>query len=113
MKYWFSAFWPAERPVVGLTVNPRPSAPAQVCAGRLVIVPSGLLKQGTGGLPGSVARAVTIFCCSNLRSLGEKGFEVANGLGPAKIELSVKRGTAFCASCLKPSNAPKRNVLSF
>src|SRR5579864_2303448 len=101
-----------DRPVAGLTVSPSPSAPAQVCAGRLVIVPSGLLKQGTVGFPGSVASAVTIVCCSDLRSFGEKGFDVASGFGPAKIELFVNKGTAFCEFCNKPSKDPNKKVLS-
>ena len=30
-----------------------------------------------------------------------------------KILVFVSKGTAFCASCLKPSKATNRNVLSF
>src|ERR1700726_2380118 len=77
----------------------------------------------TGGLLGGVrqttlgadevAKAVTTACCANLGSLCENGFPVAVKEGPAKIELSVSRGTEFCESCRRPSKDANRKVLSF
>src|SRR5215472_12343075 len=107
------AFCVSDSPVSGLTVKPSPSAPAQVFAGSVTIVPSGLFRQGTSGFPSSVARPVTMDCCAFRKSDGKKGFDIANGLGPAKIELCVSKGTAFCESCRRPSKAPYKNVLSF
>ena len=38
---------------------------------------------------------------------------VAAAEGPAKIELSVSKGTEFCESCRRPSKEANRKVLSF
>src|SRR5579872_2319508 len=100
------------KPVTGLTVKPLCSAPAQVCAGKEVIVPLGLLMQGTSGFPGSLANALTIACCAALGSPAAKAVGAA-AVGPAKIKLFVRRGTAFCEFCSRPSNAPNKKVLSF
>src|SRR5215469_2551345 len=103
-------FCVADNPVAGLTVNPNPSAPAHICGDRKT-GPLGLLRHGTmGGRPGVVMRAVTMACCAFLGSDGKNGFEVASGLGPAKMELCVSKGTAFWESCRRPSKAPYKYV---
>src|SRR5215472_11328557 len=112
MRKLLSAFCPAVRPVTGLTVRPSCKAPAQVCAGRLVIAPFGLFKQGTVGFPGSLTKAVTTLCCAALGSPVGKAVGDA-AVGPAKIELSVKRETAFWASWRSPSKARNKWVLPF
>src|ERR1035438_4238545 len=56
-----------------------------------------------------------ICCCAGLGSLAGRvagsGFSAMEG--PAKIELSVSRGTEFCEFCRRPSKEVNRKVLFF
>src|ERR1051326_2242825 len=91
---------------------------AHVCAGTFVVgfgggspklaataAPTGPLKHGTVGSPGRFASPF-----APVRIAAWLFPEFVSG---RKMFVFVSRGTAFCASCLSPSNAANRKVLSF
>src|ERR1700677_3032786 len=90
-------------------VNTLLSTPAQTAGGKFVCpvngggspaetaAPIGPLRQGTEEA-GFAAKVLSCCCWSKV--------------GP-KMEELVSKGTEFCESCRKPSNAAKMKVLSF
>src|SRR5579863_7129610 len=82
----------------GFTVKASWRIPAQTAGGT---------TTGEAGAGGS--KQVTVGC-DEVASAPRMAFCAAVA---RKILVSVNSGTAFCASCRKPSNATNRNVLSF
>src|SRR6202162_6346987 len=108
--------WQGE--ALGVIVKHPESTAAQSGAGNTVaskifVGSAGSDKHGTMVPEDWVANPLTTLCCADLGSKVGNGLVVAVGEGPAKIELSVNKGTESCASERRPSKEMKRNVLSF
>src|SRR5476649_592125 len=83
----------------GLTVRIDVKAKAHVGPGRKV--------GGAVGFPGTLRHGTAPGCAANCPISAWSAAVVL------KILVEVKIGTAFWASCINPSNAANRNVLSF
>src|SRR5580698_7555509 len=93
--------WQGE--ALGVIVKHCESTPAQTGAGNdvasaIFVGSAGSDRHGTI-VPGDwVASPLTMVCCADLGSKAGNGFAAAAGVGPAKIELLVNKGTESCAS---------------